>query len=64
MASPPAFAQAVKILTTKVGLPQSFVSGLVQDVNGFIWIATRNGLARYDGTQLKRFSMIITTQLL
>lgn len=36
-------------------LPQSFVSGIIQDKQGFIWISTRNGLARYDGRQLKTF---------
>lgn len=37
------------------GLPQSFISGLVQDSVGFIWIATRDGLARYDGRKFKLF---------
>lgn len=40
-------------ISTNDGLPQSFVSGLAQDDNGFIWIATRNGLARYDGREFK-----------
>ncbi|MDT3402116.1 ATP-binding protein [Mucilaginibacter terrae] len=48
-------AQAVKIISTKDGLPQSVVSGLVQDDNDFVWIATRNGLARYDGIEFKTF---------
>ena len=43
----------VRILTTRDGLPQSFVSGLVQDKNGFVWVGTRNGLARYDGFNFK-----------
>lgn len=43
--------QPIRVLTTKDGLPQSFVSGLVQDADGFIWVGTRNGLARYDGRQ-------------
>lgn len=50
------FAQPVRILSTKDGLPQSFISGIVQDSTGFIWIATRNGLARYDGIQFKIFN--------
>lgn len=49
------FAQAVRIITTKDGLPQSVASGLVQDDNHFVWIATRNGLARYDGIEFKTF---------
>ncbi len=49
------FAQSVRVISTKDGLPQSFVSGLVQDKTGFVWIGTRNGLARYDGIQFKTF---------
>ncbi|TDE11274.1 hybrid sensor histidine kinase/response regulator transcription factor [Dyadobacter psychrotolerans] len=45
----------LRIITTKDGLPQSFISGLTQDVNGFVWIGTRNGLARYDGIHFKVF---------
>ncbi|WP_080055643.1 hybrid sensor histidine kinase/response regulator transcription factor [Spirosoma aerolatum] len=37
------------------GLPEYYVSGLVQDKAGFIWVATRDGLARYDGRQFKVF---------
>ena len=37
------------------GLPQSFISGIVQDKDGFIWIATLDGLARYDGRGFKVF---------
>jgi signal transduction histidine kinase/CheY-like chemotaxis protein/ligand-binding sensor domain-containing protein/AraC-like DNA-binding protein len=49
------FSQSVRDILTKDGLPQSFVSGLVQDDTSFIWIGTRNGLARFDGTQFKLF---------
>lgn len=37
------------------GLPQSFVSGITQDKDGFIWIATLDGLSRYDGRSFKNF---------
>jgi len=37
------------------GLPQSFISSLVQDKNGFLWVGTRDGLARYDGREFKTF---------
>jgi len=47
------YGQNLRTLSTKNGLPQSFVSGLVQDNDGFIWIGTRNGLARYDGRDFK-----------
>ncbi len=48
-------AQSIRIISTKDGLPQSFVSGLEQDNQGFMWIATRNGLAHYDGTEFINF---------
>ncbi len=51
----PVFSQSTRLISTKDGLPQSFVSGLEQDDASFIWIATRNGLARYDGIQYKLF---------
>lgn len=42
-------------ITAKQGLPQGFVPGIVQDVRGFIWLATRDGLARYDGRGFRVF---------
>ncbi|WPO92448.1 response regulator [Chryseobacterium sp. HR92] len=47
--------QQYQIISTSDGLPQSFVSGIVQDNSGFLWIATKNGLARYDGVHYKVF---------
>ena len=47
MTSPIKFEQ----LTTKDGLSQSSVYDMVQDQQGFIWIATQDGLNRYDGDQ-------------
>ncbi|MEJ7682324.1 MAG: two-component regulator propeller domain-containing protein [Segetibacter sp.] len=50
--------KAFKILNVADGLPQSFISGMVQDSSGFIWIGTRDGLARYDGKKFKIFRHI------
>ncbi len=44
-----------KNLKVEDGLPQSFVSGLQQDKDGFLWVATRDGLARYDGRSFTVF---------
>jgi signal transduction histidine kinase/ligand-binding sensor domain-containing protein/DNA-binding response OmpR family regulator len=44
-----------KVFKVEDGLPQSFISGLAQDVDGFLWISTRDGLARYDGREFKIF---------
>ncbi len=45
----------IKMLNVEDGLPQSFISGLAQDRTGFIWIGTRDGLAKYDGIKFKVF---------
>ena len=37
------------------GLPQNLVTGIVQDVDGFIWVNTKDGLARYDGKEFLTF---------
>lgn len=47
------FSQTGRIISTKDGLPQSFISGLEQDKAGFVWVGTRNGLARFDGLDFK-----------
>ncbi|RYZ24684.1 MAG: hypothetical protein EOP49_45640 [Sphingobacteriales bacterium] len=44
-----------RTLSIQHGLPEYYVSGLVQDQAGFIWVATRDGLARYDGRQFNVF---------
>lgn len=36
-------------LTIEDGLPSNAITALAQDNDGFIWIATANGLCRYDG---------------
>lgn len=41
----------------KSGLPESFVRDLVEDQQGYIWMATQNGLVRYDGYQYKAYQL-------
>ncbi len=36
-------------LTTEAGLPSNYVINMVQDPQGYIWLATANGLCRHDG---------------
>ena len=43
------------LITDRQGLPQSFVPSILQDHQGFIWAATRDGLCRYDGRHFKIF---------
>ncbi len=42
--------------TTEDGLPQNYVSYLAQDHDGFIWVGTLNGLARFDGKHFLQFN--------
>lgn len=44
-----------QVFTVEDGLPQSFVSSILQDNLGFIWVSTSDGLARYDGRSFKTF---------
>ncbi len=50
------FAQSpFKSLTINNGLPHTDALGTVQDSKGFLWIATLDGLCRYDGTDIVVF---------
>ena len=43
-------------LTVRNGLPQGFVKSIIQDRRGFIWLATRDGLCRYDGVRFRIYN--------
>lgn len=40
-------------LTSAQGLPHQQVEALAQDLKGYVWIGTRNGLVKYDGYETK-----------
>lgn len=42
-------------LDSGLGLPHSDVNAVIQDSDGFIWIASYGGLCRYDGYRLRTF---------
>src|ERR1700733_2931583 len=35
------------------GLSNNYISGIVQDSNGYIWVATHKGLNRFDGNNFQ-----------
>ncbi|MDY3783183.1 MAG: two-component regulator propeller domain-containing protein [Candidatus Cryptobacteroides sp.] len=53
----PAGAKSVLFneITVHDGLPQMSVRSIVQDKDGYIWFATRDGLSRYDGYRFKTY---------
>lgn len=52
----PTRAQTGKLYGTDNQLTSNFVTQVFQDQDGFIWIATRNGLNVYDGYQFRTLS--------
>lgn len=45
-----------QLLTTADGLSHDLISDILQSKDGFLWIATQDGLNRYDGTRFEVFS--------
>lgn len=43
-------------LSEEHGLSQNFIYSLSQDDRGFLWIGTGQGLSRYDGDEIKKFT--------
>jgi diguanylate cyclase (GGDEF)-like protein len=41
--------------TADSGLPHPIVTALAQDADGFIWVGTQDGLARWDGYRFKNY---------
>lgn len=50
-------AQLVKSYTELNGLPDRFIVSGIQDPNGFIWLATLNGVSRFDGYHFQNFNL-------
>jgi ligand-binding sensor domain-containing protein/signal transduction histidine kinase len=42
---------------TAAGLPQNTVNAIVQTRDGYLWLATRDGLARFDGVRFRTFGL-------
>jgi signal transduction histidine kinase/ligand-binding sensor domain-containing protein len=52
-----------KTWNTENGLPQNSVQAIAQTPDGYIWVATRDGLARFDGLRFKIFQRSNTPEL-
>ena len=57
--NPPAPAAGLVIRSwgTEAGLPQNTVNAIVQTRDGYLWLATRDGLARFDGVRFTVFGL-------
>ena len=58
----PLFSQALpplrlmRTITIENGLPQSSISSIVQDKEGYLWLGTQKGVSRWNGKTLTNFS--------
>jgi signal transduction histidine kinase/ligand-binding sensor domain-containing protein len=53
---PTSFSQNANIVFTKIkGLPNDMINEIIQDKQGYLWVATWGGLCRYDGYEFKVF---------
>ncbi|MGA9342643.1 MAG: two-component regulator propeller domain-containing protein, partial [Rhodanobacteraceae bacterium] len=58
-AGPPPAAPQFAALGVDDGLPSSVVNQVAQDRDGFIWFATHDGLARYDGVDFRVYRNVV-----
>src|SRR6476660_4503446 len=56
---PAAFAEQlpVRSYTSADGLGSSFVNALMRDSRGFLWVCTRDGLSRFDGSRFVTYQV-------
>jgi signal transduction histidine kinase/ligand-binding sensor domain-containing protein len=52
----PSEKYVVRSWNSSSGLPQNSINRIVQDKNGFIWLATFGGLARFDGYSFRVYT--------
>jgi signal transduction histidine kinase/ligand-binding sensor domain-containing protein len=55
--------QNFKKWTTEDGLPQNNVINIAQTPDGYLWVATLDGLARFDGVRFKVFNKSNTPEM-
>lgn len=59
----PSEKYSVQAWTTENGLPQNSINDIAQTKDGYLWLATFDGLVRFDGIQFKTFSTTNTPAL-
>src|SRR5262249_12394793 len=55
--SAPVLPYAVRSWTVEDGLPTSTVQDIAQTPDGFLWLSTTGGLARFDGVRFEVFGL-------
>ncbi|HEY3915313.1 MAG TPA: two-component regulator propeller domain-containing protein, partial [Verrucomicrobiae bacterium] len=53
----------VDVWDTEDGLPNSTVTAVAQTPDGYLWVGTYNGLARFDGVKFVTFDPVTTPEL-
>lgn len=43
-------------ITEDTGLPHNFINDIYKDTQGYIWVATNNGIGRYNGYQFIHYN--------
>lgn len=59
-AEPPEREYLQRVFRKEQGLPDNQVNAILQDGSGYLWIATRRGLARFDGSRFVTFDHLNT----
>lgn len=54
---------AISLWRSEQGLPQNFIKSVLQSRDGYLWLATFNGLARFDGVRVTVFDVSNTPEL-
>lgn len=54
---------SIQLIQSEQGLPQNNINSIIQSRDGFLWLATLGGLARYDGVRFKIFNSANTPEL-
>ena len=52
----PAATYFPRLWQTEDGLPQNSVTAIIQSHEGYLWLGTYNGLARFDGIRFVPFN--------